>query len=103
MIKKITIFVFLIIAVGVVYWKYFLPQNTSETIPDSELYQGISYTPVNQKDFEVSLFSKFVKSPTRLKITPDDKHLLVTSITGEVYDFPRSGDNFSQQPVVITK
>lgn len=80
------------------------PVSTSRPSPieQSEIYQGISYQAVDQNAFEVSILSSNLVAPTRIKITPDRKYLLVSQITGEIFVFPRT-DNGWGKPYQLLK
>jgi len=78
---------------------YELPKSQ---INSEELYQGISYEGVGNK-YRVSLISDKLVSPTRILITPDNRHLLVSQITGEVMTFDRMDGSWSDIPNLVTR
>jgi glucose/arabinose dehydrogenase len=72
------------------------------TIPKDQLFDGVGYSPVNPKSFKVNLVSDQLFSPTRIRITPDGKHLLVSQLTGEVVAFNKKGTAWGK-PYMLTK
>ena len=72
-------------------------------VDSSEIFDGVSYVAVDSSKFDISILVKNLASPTRIKITPDGKHLLVTQITGEVLGFDRTSDGWSSEPYLVTK
>lgn len=76
--------------------------KTGPLVDASELYQGVSYEPVNKSLYDVSILADKLLSPTRIKITPDGKHLLVTQLTGELMSLDRDGDGWGK-PYLVSK
>ncbi len=81
-----------------------IPQTakTGPSVDSSEIYQGISYEAVNKNVYDTNILADKLLSPTRIKITPDGKHLLVTQLTGEVMGLDRT-DNGWSTPYLVTK
>lgn len=73
------------------------------SVDNSEIFSGISYEATNPDIFDVSILTKELFSPTRLKITPDGNHLLISQITGEVLALDRSQAGWSKEPYLVTK
>ncbi len=107
-IKKVLLALALTIAVLFVFkdklQSFFTPTriNKGPSVDNSELYQGISYEPVNKNVYEISILADNLLSPTRIKISPDNKHLLVSQLTGEVLGFDRQSSGWSK-PYLVTK
>lgn len=72
-------------------------------IKPEELYQGISYEAINPDKYQITLLSNKLVSPTRLRLTPDRKHLLVSQITGELLSFDRTATGWSETPYLVTR
>ncbi len=85
---------------------YLLQKQSDYQLPRSqikpeELYAGVSYEGISDK-YKVNLLSDKLVSPTRIRITPDNQHLLVSQITGEVLGFDRVGSGWSDVPYLVT-
>lgn len=110
LLKKLFKFFILLLVLTVIilkidYIKKFLnpPTRTSGPIVDSaELYPGISYEPANKNAYDVNVLADKLFSPTRIKITPDQKHLLVTQINGELLALDRTEQGWTS-PYLVTK
>ncbi len=107
--KKISkiLVILLLILLGLILWKRdsFLQKNKismGPAVDQSEIYQGVSYESIEKDKFDVSIVASNLLSPTRVKITPDQKHLVVTQLTGDVLGFNRV-DNGWSAPYLITK
>ncbi len=107
--KTLKIIIFLVILAAIYLKRDYLLQlirpttiMTGPTVNASEIYQGVSYEPVNKNEYEVSILADKLFSPTRVKITPDQKHLIIIQITGEVLALDREGAVWSE-PYLVTK
>lgn len=89
--------VLLIVLVGFVFLKR-QKAITQKPVPSfaDQIFSGLGYSAVDPTHFAISLFADQVPAPTRIKITPDGKHLLVTEITGQVIAFDRIGGEWSK-------
>ncbi|OGM79048.1 hypothetical protein A2382_01375 [Candidatus Woesebacteria bacterium RIFOXYB1_FULL_38_16] len=73
-------------------------------VPADQIYQGISYEPLDPEKYEVKLLSSKLVSPSRVKLTPDEKHLLVSQLSGEIFAYERiNNDTWSSDPYLVTK
>lgn len=100
--------IFLFLAVGIVVCLGILNLKPGKftggpTVDQSDIFQGVSYQPVDQISLEVNIFAENLFSPTRIKITPDGQHLLVSQINGEVLAFDKKGDGWNKKPYLVTK
>lgn len=77
--------------------------KTGPSVESSEIFDGVSYEALDPGRFEISILAKNLASPTRIKITPDGKHLLVTQITGEILAFDRTAGGWISDPYLVTK
>lgn len=110
--KILVLLVFITILSGGVYF-YFRFIKLKSPLPYSplpnpeiavtDIYQGISYEPIEKNKYQVTLFADKLLSPTRVKITPDGKHLLVSQVGGEVLAFDRKGTEWDNSPYLVTK
>lgn len=82
---------------GIATYKLSIPEVTQE-----DIYQGISYEGVDPEKYMVEIVSSKLASPTRIKLTPNGNHLLVSLATGELVALDRRGDGWSE-PYVVTK
>lgn len=90
----------IIIAFALVYLNT-KSEETSEV--STEIFSGAGYVAVDPDKFEVSSFADSLVAPTRIKITPDGKFLLISQITGEVLSFERTSDGWSSKPKELLK
>ncbi len=103
-----TVFVILLLALIYIKRDYLLnlirPQTakTGPSVDQSDIYSGVSYEAVNKNLYDVSILADNLLSPTRIKTTPDGKHLLVTQLTGEVMGMDRTDSTWSK-PYLVTK
>lgn len=72
------------------------------TVDKSEIYDGVTYEPVEKSNYEIKIIAKDLLSPTRIKLTPDNKHLLITQLTGEVLALDKTNDGWSD-PYLVTR
>ena len=105
LVKKI-ILVILLIAAGVCFFifrqKQLVYEPPESQIDPEDLFKGISYEGVTNR-YAVNLISDKLVSPTRILITADNRHLLVSQITGEVMAFDRRGDSWNDVPNLVTQ
>ena len=76
--------------------------SPSSLVSKEEIFDGIGYVSVNPK-LGVSILAQNVVAPTRIKITPDGKYLLVTQLTGEILAFNRINEAWSSTPYLVAK
>jgi hypothetical protein len=104
--KKLFLFLILLVATALLLKKTELFKSRPTLPPvtkSSEIFSGIGYVPVDSSQFDVAVLSDQVTAPTRLKLTPDGKFLLVTQITGEVLGFKRTNAGWDPKPQLVTK
>lgn len=104
--KKLLLF--LVLLAAIVFWlkRTDLLKSQPPLPPvtkSGEIFSGIGYAPVDSFQFDIAVLSDQVTAPTRLKLTPDGKFLLVTQITGEVLSFKRTDVGWNPQPQLVTK
>ena len=81
-----------------------LTQKLPEAVrPSFDLFDGVSYEAVDPTKFSVGLVAEGLDGPSRVKITPDNRFLLVAQLSGEVVAFTRQGDNWVKQTQPIVK
>ena len=95
--------ILLLVTLGAVYVFKPTKYTLGPSVERSEIFEGAGYEAVDPNAYEVSIFAENFFSPTRIKITPDGKHLLVSQINGEVLAFNREGDDWSKTPYLVTK
>ncbi len=76
--------------------------SPSPLVLREEIFDGISYISVNSK-LEVGILAQNLVAPSRIKLTPDGKFLLVTQLTGEVLAFNRTNEGWATSPYQVTK
>lgn len=105
MTKKLLLIALLVVGVVLGWSKFKSSGETKETSSpiQDQIYKGQGYVPVDEIKYEVSTIAEGIATPTRLKITPDGEHLLVTQITGEILAFKREGDSWAKKPYIVTK
>lgn len=99
------ILVLVVILLKIDYFKKLLNppiHKSGPTVDSSELFKGVSYAPVDKNNYEVSILADNLFSPTRIKITPDQKHLLVTQINGELLALDRKDGSWTN-PYLVAK
>ncbi len=99
--KKLLALFFLVLAIFLLLSR---PAKIKQgpVVDSSEIYQGVSYEAVDKNKYDVSILADKLFSPTRIKITPNAKHLLVSQITGEVLALDRQESGWSK-PYPVTK
>lgn len=107
--RKVLLVSLLILGVGTFYFLKNRPQlkdsdyePPKSQIPQEEIYQGVSYEANDPNQYEVKLLSSKLVSPTRIRLTPEGKHLLVSQITGELLAFNRTSNGFFDSPYLVT-
>jgi len=101
--KKITFILIVLSIVLLILRRQPEPKTSPSPIPLDQIYKGVSYEPVNPDEFSVDLLSDHLISPTRIRLLPDQNHLLISQLTGEIIAFKRTGkDTWARQidPVV---
>lgn len=73
------------------------------SVSETEIFDGVSYEAIDPNKLDVSILVKNLFSPTRIKITPNGRHLLVSQLTGEVLAIDRTSDGWSKEPYLVTK
>src|SRR3989344_9245122 len=104
--RKLFLASFLLVAIGLLLKKTDLFKLEPDLLPVSksaEIFSGVGYVPVDLSRFDIAVLSDQVTAPTRLKLTPDGKFLLVTQITGEILAFSRTNTGWNPQPQLVTK
>jgi len=104
--RKVIILLILLLPI---FLYFFFQKRTTNYVPpksqikQEEIYRGISYEAVNPDIYQITLLSNKLVSPTRLRLTPDGQHLLVSQITGEILSFDRIATGWSETPYLVTR
>lgn len=107
--KNIIVLVIILAIVGFGYYTYqqnkqaSLPKKAPQKQANPDVYDGVGYAAINPNEYEISVLSDRLIAPTRIKLTPDGKFLLVSQITGEVYAFSRTDFGWDTTPYEVAK
>jgi len=102
MARKLFFLIIIILAFVLTY--FYLQSRSTETVeqssqvPSIDIFSGTGYAALDPDKFDVSVVSSDLVAPTRIKITPDGKFLLITQITGDVLAFTRTETGWSTEP-----
>lgn len=103
-----TLLIVILISLGFLFLLYTKNKPLSKdfpkgpTVEKSEIYEGVTYEPVQPGNYKIDVIVENLLSPTRIKLTPDNKHLLVTQLTGEVLALDKTQDGWSN-PYLVTR
>jgi len=105
--KILALLILLILGAGT-YFLYLIPKveyysPPQSQIPEDQIYKEISYEAVDKSKYSVSLVSDKLLSPTRIKLTPNGKHLLVSQITGELLSFDKTKNGWNDKGYLVAK
>ncbi len=103
--KRVVLLVIILLLTTAVYF-FFLKRSSyappKSQVKPEEIYQGVSYEALDSNKYQVTLLSDKLVSPTRIRITPDAKRLLVSQLTGEIMAFERTETGWSNTPYLVT-
>lgn len=94
--KLITLIIILVVGAALI-WQF------RPTLQLPEINMDVGYVSLFEENFKVSLLDDSLMAPTRIKITPDQNHLLVTQLTGEVLAYQRTEQGWSADAFELLK